>query len=392
MVQADYPRSSRTLASAGVAVVGARGHFSNPGGIMRRFATVFFATVLLAGCASSTPPATDSVVEPAQDSATQEPVAPAEPYDGPIRSVVIDTDMSVDDLIAVAMLVGSPAVEVEAIAITGLFVRCPAGEQIMLDFLATIGASGIPVACGATAALEGGRAFPDDWRDLADQGWGARLQSSAERPDPAGGLSLIETAIIGGADTLVILGPPTTSAQALRATPELVGQISEVVMMAGAVDVPGNLYLDGYENPAWPGEWNVYVDPVATTEIFSSGIPVVMVGLDATNQVPVSRDVVERMKSEGQGLALSFAVETLERLRLVDAFDSYFWDQLAVAYLLDPAVVTLEQTGISVALSPEREVGRTVRDQGGPVISIATSANEQLFHQVMIDSLSGRAG
>lgn len=359
---------------------------------MRRFAALVFATILFAGCASDAPSATDPPVKPEGDSMAQEPVAPAAPYDGPVRSVVIDTDMSIDDLIAVAMLVGSPTVEVEAIAITGLFVRCPAGEQIMLDFLATIGASGIPVACGATAALEGGRAFPDDWRDFADQGWGARLQSSTASPDPAGGVSLIETAIIGGADTLVILGPPTTSAQALRQTPELTDQIAEVVMMAGAVDVPGNIYLDGYENPAWPGEWNVYVDPVATAEIFSSGIPVVMVGLDATNQVPVSRDVVERMKNEGQGLAVSFAIETLERLRLVDAFDSYFWDQLAVAYLLDPAVVTLEQTGISVSLSPEREVGRTVRDPGGPVISIATSANERLFHQVMIDSLSGRAG
>lgn len=359
---------------------------------MRRLVALFFATVLITGCSSSPPPAEEPAAAPEQESTAQDPAAPAEPYDGPVRSVVVDTDMSIDDLIAVAMLVGSPMVDVEAIAITGLFVRCPRGEQIMLDFLATIGASGIPVACGATAALEGGRTFPDDWRDFADQGWGAPLQPSSESPDTAGGVGLIERAVGEGADTLVILGPPTTSAQALRAAPELANRIVEVVMMAGAVDVPGNLYLDGNENPAWPGEWNVYVDPIATTEIFASGIPVVMVGLDATNQVPVSREVVDRMKSEGSGLAVSFAVETLERLRLVDAFDSYFWDQLAVAYLLDPAVVTLEQTGISVSLEPGREVGRTIRDPNGPVISIATAANEPLFHEVMIASLSGRAG
>jgi len=177
----------------------------------------------------------------------------------------------------------------------------------------------------------------------------------------------------------------------LRDNPELANQISSIVLMAGAVDVPGNLYLDGYDQPAWPGEWNVYVDPVATKELLGSGPSVVMVALDATNEVPVTRSAVDQMISDGSGPALDFAVMAMEQNRLVDAFDSYFWDALAAAYLLNPAVVTLEQTGIDVLMSPEKETGRTVRDPAGPVIAVAVGADSELFLQVMIDALSGRA-
>lgn len=348
--------------------------------------------VFLSAC-QSTPVLPGETENPPSSAETSElePVEPDTPtYDGPVKAVAIDTDMSVDDLIAVAMLVNSPMIEVTAITVTGLFVRCPIGEEIMLDFLATIGASGIPVACGATEPVEGSRAFPNDWRDFADDGWGATLSSSSEQPDPRGGVALLAETISSGVDALVILGPPSSTAVALRENPGLAQQIPEIVMMAGAVDVAGNLFLDGYENPPWPGEWNVYVDPVATRELFESGAPVVMVGLDATNEVPVTRDIVDQMRRDGEGLAIDFAVDTLESLRLVDAFDSYFWDQLAVSYLLDPQVVALEQTRIAVVTSPERESGRTLRDESGATISIATGANADLFHQVMIDSLSGR--
>lgn len=358
---------------------------------MRTMPLVMVA-VMLAGCQStatapSDPPAVEQVIE--ADNSPQD--VPVSDYTGEVTSIAIDTDMSIDDFIAIAMLVNSPMTEVKAIAVTGLFVRCPVGEEILLDFLATIGASGIPVACGQTTPVEGNRAFPNDWRDFADNAWGATLGDSSELPDPRGGVTLLTDTIRSGIDTLVILGPPSTSAQALRGNPDVAEQIPQIVMMAGAVDVPGNVYLDGYENPPWPGEWNVYVDPVATQELVDSGSAVVMVGLDATNQVPVVKNVVDRMRQEGDGAAIDFAVSTLERLRLVDAFDSYFWDQLAVAYVLNPLVVTLEQTGITVVTTPERESGRTLRDESGQTISIATGANAELFHQVMIDSLSGRA-
>ena len=303
--------------------------------------------------------------------------------------VVVDTDMSTDDLMALAMLLGSPQVEVAAVTIVGAFVRCPRGEQVMLGFLASLGVSGVPVACGPPGPLEGNRAFPEDWRNAADQAWGVPLAPTTETPFAGGGVELMRTAIAGGATTVVMLGPQTNLARLLRETPDVADDIELMLTMAGAVDVPGNVYI----NPGQPplaAEWNLYVDPVAADEVFGSGMPIVMVGLDATNAVPVTGAYVQRLRAEGSGVAADLMAAMIERNKLADAFDSYFWDGLAVAYLLDPAVVQLEEAGIRVVTGDGPDSGRTVRDTQGATVSVAVGGDQARFEAIAIASLSGR--
>jgi pyrimidine-specific ribonucleoside hydrolase len=303
--------------------------------------------------------------------------------------VVVDTDMSTDDLMAIAMLVRSPLVEVAAVTIVGAFVRCPRGEQVMLGFLASLKVSGIPVACGPPGATEGDRTFPDDWRNAADQAWGVPLAPTADVPFAGGGVELMRSAIAGGATSVVMLGPHTNLARLLRETPEVVNDIELMLTMAGAVDVPGNVYTD-YSQPPLAAEWNVYVDPVAADEVFRSGIPIVMVGLDATNAVPVTQAFVQRLRAEGEGVAVDLMAEMIERNKLADAFDSYFWDGLAVAYLLDRGTVQLQQAGIRVVTENGPDSGRTLRDAQAAPISIAVGGDQRRFEDVAIASLSGR--
>lgn len=322
----------------------------------------------------------------------QSPAEEAPAYTGVVTPVVVDTDMSTDDLMALAMLVMSPRVEVTAVTITGAFVRCPWGEELMLDYLHTLGESDIPVACGATGPLEGDRAFPEDWRNAADGAWGIPLTDSPSSPFAGGGVALLVEQLRNGVTHVVVLGPHTNMAQALRDNPDLVTSIELILTMGGAVDVEGNVYgIPGAPEAKQDSvvEWNIYVDPVAAEEVFSSGIPVVMVGLDATDDVPVESAFVQRMKAEGTGIATDLMVGMIERNKLSDQFDSYFWDQLAVAYLLDPAVVTLEEAAIRVVTGSGEESGRTLRDESGTVISIATSGNRALLEDLMIESLNG---
>jgi len=73
------------------------------------------ALILLLAACQSTPPAADPPPAPSEapvenQSESDVELAPlTEEFDGPIQSVVVDTDMSLDDLIAIAMLVESPA-------------------------------------------------------------------------------------------------------------------------------------------------------------------------------------------------------------------------------------------------------------------------------------------
>jgi inosine-uridine nucleoside N-ribohydrolase len=81
----------------------------------------------------------------------------------------------------------------------------------------------------------------------------------------------------------------TNLAVTLTEHPELVSRIERVVIMGGAVDVEGNV-------PDTPrAEWNLYVDPEAARIVVESGVPILLVPLDATNDVPFGRDVVLRL-------------------------------------------------------------------------------------------------
>jgi inosine-uridine nucleoside N-ribohydrolase len=362
---------------------------------MRPVVLITALALFLAGCQpNQTVGDTDtSPTMSSSEESEQSPTEEAPAYTGEVTSVVVDTDMSTDDLMAIAMLVMSPRVEVAAVTITGAFVRCPRGEELMLDYLHTLGASDIPVACGATAPLEGTRAFPDDWRNAADGAWGIPLGDSGAAPAAEGGVALLAEQVNNGVTHVVVLGPHTNMAQALRNNPDMANSIDLILTMGGAVDVAGNVYgIPGAPEAKSDSvvEWNIYVDPVAASEVFGSGIPVVMVGLDATDDVPVESAFVDRMKAEGTGTAIDLMVGMIERNKLSDQLDSYFWDQLAVAYLLDPAVVSLEQTAIRVVTGSGEESGRTLRDTAGTTISIATAGNRSLLEDLMIGSLSGR--
>ncbi len=301
----------------------------------------------------------------------------------------MDTDMSTDDLMAIAMLVGSDDVEIAAISIVGAFVRCPRGEEVMLGFLASLGVEGIPVACGPSGPISGDRTFPEEWRDAADRAWGVPLSPVSQTPDGRGGVEVMRSAIRTGATTVVMLGPQTNLARLIRESPEVVEEIELMLTMGGAVDVPGNVYLQSGQPPQ-AAEWNMYVDPVAANEVFGSGIPIVMVGLDATNAVPVTGAFVQRLRAEGTGVAATLIADMIEQNKLADAFDSYFWDGLAVAYLIDQAVVRLEEAGIRVVTEDGPDSGRTLRDAQGAVVSIAVGGDQTLFEEVAIASLSGR--
>ena len=44
-------------------------------------------------------------------------------------------------------------------------------------------------------------------------------------------------------------------------------------------------------------EWNIWIDPLAAQITYRSGVPITMVGLDATNQVQVTRKFAKDFKA-----------------------------------------------------------------------------------------------
>ncbi|MTJ55939.1 nucleoside hydrolase [Anabaena sp. UHCC 0253] len=90
--------------------------------------------------------------------------------------------------------------------------------------------------------------------------------------------------------TLLCLGPLTNIALAIeKGGEDFVKGVKQIVMMGGAVRVSGN------GTPNQVSEWNLYVDPLAASQTFKSGIPITMIGLDVTNLAPCTPELNEKL-------------------------------------------------------------------------------------------------
>ena len=169
---------------------------------------------------------------------------------------------------------------------TGL-AHCLPGETIARDLLNELNQPAVPVACGPEEPLGGGTAFPAEWRAGSDDRYGLTLAQVPGGPQGDAVAMLLQALHDSPAPvTVLALGPLTNPAAALRADARVAGRIAQIIIMGGALDVPGNGTPQG--GPA-PAEWNFLADPTAAAEVLASGIPITLVPLDATNDVPLSR-------------------------------------------------------------------------------------------------------
>jgi pyrimidine-specific ribonucleoside hydrolase len=271
--------------------------------------------------------------------------------------VVVDTDLAADDLVALLYLLSDPAVDVLAVTVSGTGeVTCPRGEEVASALLAVIGHDDVPVACGRSSPLSGNRVFPQEWRSAADGAYGlwfpAVARSSVAEQDA---VELLIGAVGTAPEpvTLLTLGALANVAQAFTAEPGLATALAGVVVMGGAVDVPGSVQLDGAAAPL-AAEWNLYIDPEATAVVVASGATVTLVTLDATNEVPVTADLIDRLEANDVTDATSIVADLL-----TGRAPPFLWDPLAAIATARPDLVPRRERLIAVVTEGE-DAGRTV--------------------------------
>ena len=352
-------------------------------GAARVAAVVASLALIVGACGAVTP----SGAPPASGAATPAATPVLSPS-GP-QPVVVDTDLSFDDILALAFLLRQPEVDVRAVTVTGTgLVHCLSGLQVMARLLATLERSDVPVSCGRDEPLAGGHAFPTEWRQVADGAYGLALErASVSNPASTAPEMLASVAAAAAAPiTVVALGPLTNLAEALQADPGLVARIGRIVEMGGAVDVTGNVATD----PAGTGtpglaEWNVYADPAAADIVFRSGIPIALVPLDATNAVPVDQAFIDALGSDHAAAGADVAYELLAR-RGATGLD-YLWDALAAVVAVDASVATFEPMKLAVVTEEGADSGRTIRSEDGNEVRVATTADRAAFEERFLAGL-----
>ena len=310
------------------------------------------------------------------------------------RAVVIDTDMAVDDWLAILYLLGRPEVEVLAITVAGTGEsHCEPGIRHARSLVALAGQPDIPVACGRETPLEGNHAFPGPWRDRVDGLLGLSLPDGPNQAASGTAVELLGSTLSASPDkvTFMTLGPLTNLAEALRESPDLADRIDTTYVMGGAVGVDGNVGVSGVGIENQFAEWNVYCDPLAVKLVLETGVRVTLVPLDATNHAPVSVAFAERLAGDSTTPQAKFVSDVLTQMHgAVASGTYYFWDPLAAAVLVDESLAGFESASLSVVVNEGPESGRITVAATGPTSRYATSADPARFEQAFIDTLNGR--
>lgn len=304
--------------------------------------------------------------------------------------VIVDMDVDPSDTCALLYLLKHPGVVVRAITVSCGITYIDEGVANVLRLLDYLGIQDIPVAGGKATPLAGDNAFPTAWRDGSYNFYGLDycLPSTDLQPSELNASELIISVITSSTEniTLVPLGPLTNIAIALQADSSIKAKIEGIHCMGGAVMVPGNV---GYEYPPIPNyvaEWNIWVDPLAADIVFNSGVPITLIPLDATNEVPKNEAYRIRWESERRTREAAIVAELLQ-----PGMGDYFWDQLAVVALTDPSVVIFEWHFIAVLVDGGNESGWTQSlALDPPNTKVAVHADAQRFENIFIVVLNYR--
>ncbi|WP_159281709.1 nucleoside hydrolase [Rahnella variigena] len=193
--------------------------------------------------------------------------------------------------------------------------------------------------------------------------------------------------------TLCVLGPLTNMATALRMKPDIAAGIGRVVLMGGAYREAGNRTMTS--------EFNMLADPHAAHIVFSSGLNITALPLDATHQVILTPEHVAKfIKVSGRisaQLGELMAFWDRNDVRRYGSRGGPLHDPLVIAYVLAPELFGTEKARVFVEHDSELCMGQTVADWYGksgmtPNVEIVTRVETNKVFALFYELLSRYAG
>jgi inosine-uridine nucleoside N-ribohydrolase len=269
--------------------------------------------------------------------------------------VIIDCDPGHDDAMALLLALASPELEVSAVTTVAgnqTLEKVTANAIRVLDVIE----ADIPVAAGADRALiHPAHAAADVHGETGLDG--PDLPPPSREPLDLHAVELIARKLREKPHTLIPVGPLTNIALLLALHPELAGRIERIVLMGGAYGI-GNVTPEA--------EFNVWVDPEAAHRVFASGVDVTMVGLDVTHRAMLSAAKADALREHGRAGAVVADLHAFYRrfhLEIYGHDDTPVHDALAVASVIDPALLTLERHHVEIDVTRGPCRGRTSVDR-----------------------------
>lgn len=301
------------------------------------------------------------------------------------RKVIIDTDPGIDDAMAIHFAFARP--DIDVLGLTTVFGNVHT-DQATRNALALAEMAAYPcvVAPGADAPLARPLNDPADFVH-GPEGFGDLPAAKPDRrPDARSAARFIcdMAAAHPGEVTICALAPLTNLAIALEYDPDVARNIRDVIIMGGALDVPGNV------SPF--AEANIVNDPEAADRVFGADWPVTMVGLDITTTVRCTPSDFEDLRTESPRIggfladAAGFYFEFHRRQHDLNA--CYMHDPTVLIACSEPDVLGVEEVPLRVVTEGAQD-GRTVRalQSGRRPVRVATGVDVERVRAMFLETV-----
>ena len=286
---------------------------------------------------------------------------------GDRTKAIIDTDPGADDALALMMALAAPEVDVLGLTTVGGNASLANTTRNALRLLHYLGREDVPVFRGAATPLEGKFRYAPYYHGRG--GLPVRLPRSA-----CGALAvraadyLVSVAsALRGELTVIALGPLTNVARAITREPRFSEWVKGVVVMGGAVEVPGNVTPHA--------EFNIYNDAHAANVVFSSGIPVTLIGLDVCNPVFLHKQDLDALDAGHAASELQRRIVT-EWFALHPESETFsLCDPLTIAATIKPELLAYRTASVRTEATDATRLGKTTAEYGSGSVRVASEVH-----------------
>lgn len=329
--------------------------------------------------------------------------------------VIIDTDVDFDDYMAIVYLLQNPSIEVVAISVTG----CGAAHlshavSNIANLLTLFGknAESTPILKGSSAPLRYSNVFPASVRADADCHYDAIFPAINPTPTIVEAQQWLSQYFLSAEDKVTILsiggGTNFGTLFAKAATDAalhsaITCSIEKIVMMGGNLlpeyikpGASGNIMPTLGDAPYYTNyvaEWNIFIDPLGAKLMLEFGVPLTLIALNATNDVPIDQSFVDALNKidTPQATFVSQILAFPANQAGIGSFLS-FWDPLAACTISCPELVTTQRFNISIQQELDEEEDHSgqlmVDDVQGSSIEVAIAASKEAVYAEYLRVLS----
>lgn len=268
--------------------------------------------------------------------------------------IIIDTDPGQDDALAILLLEKSGLFDIKAVttvAGNSTIKNTTNNARYILDLIN----SKAPIYSGAEKPLKRKLIISNVHGDSGLEG--AEITKQEKLLENASQKIIEIIKENPGEVSILAIAPETNIAKAFMEDPTIIPLIKEIVIMGGAISVPGN------RNKV--GEFNIFVDPEAADIIFKSNVKKTLIPLDICEDIFLSLSDFEDLKNSNLygpiKKMMGFYIEGMKKFENKNG--AFVYDPLAAYYLINKDAYKTELMDIEIETESELTRGMTVADR-----------------------------